>query len=81
MTIVSKPEDGEQRTQEIVIDNARGRYELHETQDGRRIEQKLEGDTCAFSIDGSTDLTDKQLKKHRGGRSAFAAEPGLAHEQ
>lgn len=64
LTVESTTAKGETQTKEIVINNGAGRYELRETQDGQRIEQKLEGDSCAFSIDGSTDLTKKQLKKY-----------------
>lgn len=57
--------DGRSRATTLVLDNARGRFELTWRLEDALIEGTLEGQGCSFKLDGSSDISDEDREKHR----------------
>ena len=58
--------DGGGRPTEIVIDNARGRFEMkRETKEGRRVTLSVVNDRVEATLDGSPEFSDDDERTHR----------------
>jgi hypothetical protein len=58
----SRP-DGSVRETWLVVDNARGRFELVSEREGRSIAGEIDADGCVWRLDGSTDFTAEEREE------------------
>ncbi len=57
--------DGKERVSEITMDLPKEYFKVNSTKDGTEIEQIVSKQTCELILNGSTDISEEEIKTHR----------------